>query len=134
MGKMEGKLVCSSPGCNKPASNLACPNCKKFGLNNYFCGQECFKKNYAAHKQVHAIAKQMIAANGGQLNDGVSCSLDSTKKEKEGLPVWAKGYSFSGPLRPALHSPKRTLPRTIRRPDYADHPAGVSESEERDKR
>ena len=58
-------LLCSSPGCEKPCSNnLACPNCKKLGINNYFCDQDCFKKNYAAHKKVHAIAKNLIAARG----------------------------------------------------------------------
>jgi len=58
-------LTCSSPGCSNPVtSNLACPNCRKLGLNNYFCTQECFKKNYAAHKKVHAIAQQVIAASG----------------------------------------------------------------------
>ena len=66
--------------------------------------------------------------------DGVSCAIDAPEEIKQSLPDWAKGYPFSGPLRPTLYSPKRTLPRTIRRPDYADHPAGVSESEERDKR
>jgi methionyl aminopeptidase len=32
-----------------------------------------------------------------------------------------------------MYSPMRTVPPEIRRPDYADHPAGVSESERRDK-
>mmetsp|Transcript_7098 Transcript_7098/g.16056 ORF Transcript_7098/g.16056 Transcript_7098/m.16056 type:complete len:80 (-) Transcript_7098:1467-1706(-) len=58
-------VTCSSPGCsNEVTKNLACPNCKKLGLNSLFCTQQCFKKNYAAHKQVHVIAKQVIAASG----------------------------------------------------------------------
>ena len=56
-------IICASQGCDKPVtSGLACPNCKKLGLDNYFCTQECFKKNYATHKKVHAIAKQVMAA------------------------------------------------------------------------
>jgi methionyl aminopeptidase len=49
------------------------------------------------------------------------------------MPEWARGFSFTGALRPALYSPKRTVPPTIRRPDYADHFAGVSHSEQQDK-
>jgi methionyl aminopeptidase len=53
---------CSSPGCTSEVlGNLACPKCKELGLNNYFCGQECFKKNYNAHKQVHTLAKQVLS-------------------------------------------------------------------------
>jgi methionyl aminopeptidase len=32
-----------------------------------------------------------------------------------------------------LYSPRRHVPSTIRRPDYANHPSGISESEQRDK-
>ena len=67
--------------------------------------------------------------------DGVSCPLDAPIDVKMSLPDWAKddNFSFSGRLRPALYSPKRTVPRSIRRPDYADNVAGISESEQRDK-
>jgi hypothetical protein len=58
-------VKCCSPGCVNPVTgNLACPVCKGLGLTNFFCGQDCFKKNYATHKQVHAIAKQVIATGG----------------------------------------------------------------------
>ncbi|VDM71785.1 unnamed protein product, partial [Strongylus vulgaris] len=33
---------------------------------------------------------------------------------------------FTGPLRPAKLTPKRTVPQSIARPDYAFHPEGVS--------
>ena len=32
-----------------------------------------------------------------------------------------------------MYSPKRTVPSNIRRPDYADNIAGISQSEQRDK-
>jgi methionyl aminopeptidase len=126
-------IICASPGCQKSVNTtLACPNCKKLGLDNYFCGQECFKKNYAAHKKIHAIAKQVIAAKAPK-SDGISCALDAPKELKLSLPDWTSNFSFSGSLRPTLLSPKRAMPRNIRRPDYADHFAGASESEQRDK-
>jgi len=131
-------LVCASVGCNNSVStNLACPNCKKLGLDNYFCTQECFKKNYAEHKKVHAVAKQVLAASGYQkenpTNNGVSCSLEAPAEVKLRQPDWAKNFHFRGRLRPTLLSPQRIIPRSIRRPDYADHIQGVSESEQRDK-
>lgn len=131
-------LVCASAGCNNSVStNLACPNCKKLGLDNYFCTQECFKKNYAEHKKVHAVAKQVLAASGNQkenlTNNGISCSLEAPAEVKLRQPDWARNFHFRGRLRPTLLSPQRIIPRTIRRPDYADHIQGVSESEQRDK-
>jgi methionyl aminopeptidase len=66
-------------------------------------------------------------------SDGVSCPEDAPGDSKLSLPIWARTYAFTGPLRPALYSPPRTVPPHIRRPDYADHYAGVSMSEQRDK-
>lgn len=39
-------------------------------------------------------------------------------------------YTYSGELRPFPQTPMRTVPDTIPRPDYADHPKGRSVSEE----
>lgn len=38
-------------------------------------------------------------------------------------------YNFTGKLRPAPQSEKRTVPPRIGRPDYADHPTGHPLSE-----
>ena len=40
-------------------------------------------------------------------------------------------YVYSGDLRPYPQTPKRPLPATIVKPDYADHPEGRSMSEEK---
>lgn len=132
--------VCASPGCGKVVtSNLACPKCIQLGLTPpYFCSQSCFKDNYGTHKQVHSLAKQIIESQGAQHRktpprDGVSCPVDAPKDVKMALPDWAKNYSFTGTLRPALYSPKRSVPKHIRKPDYADHLAGISEVERQDK-
>jgi methionyl aminopeptidase len=65
--------------------------------------------------------------------DGVSCPPDAAQDVKLSLPDWANYYDFTGPLRPALLSPRRPVPPRIRKPDYADHVAGVSECEQRDR-
>ena len=66
-------------------------------------------------------------------SDGVSCEPDAPQDVKLAPPVWAKNYRFTGDLRPAHYSPRRKVPPGIRKPDYADHIAGVSDSEQRDR-
>ena len=65
--------------------------------------------------------------------DGVSCGVDEPVDVQQSLPLWANSYSFTGSLRPCLLSPRRTVPSSIRKPDYADHPLGASLSEQRDR-
>lgn len=62
-----------------------------------------------------------------------SCNEDASDEAKQMLPTWAKYYEFTGTLRPCLQSPRRTIPDSIPRPDYATHPNGVSLSEQMDK-
>ena len=50
-------LVCSGADCGKEASgSLKCPTCLKNNVSSYFCGQECFKRNWKTHKSVHPKA------------------------------------------------------------------------------
>lgn len=51
--------------------------------------------------------------------DGITCDPGEDIDVRCSLPSWAQSYSFSGNLRPTLLSPKRTVPPSIRRPDYA---------------
>ncbi|CAJ0587817.1 unnamed protein product, partial [Mesorhabditis spiculigera] len=99
MSLLEGKL-CQGSGCGKPAS-LRCPTCLKMNLaDSFFCDQECFKANWGMHKGVHADLN-------GPYNP------------------WPN-YKFTGDLRPARLTFRRTVPEHIPRPDYALHPDGVS--------
>ena len=68
-------------------------------------------------------------------HEGVCCSLDAPESMKHRLPNWGATtmYPFTGPLRPTLYSPQRLIPATVRRPDYAHHPRGISELEERER-
>mmetsp|Transcript_23616 Transcript_23616/g.50543 ORF Transcript_23616/g.50543 Transcript_23616/m.50543 type:complete len:412 (-) Transcript_23616:118-1353(-) len=132
---------CTTPGCTNPVTKpLACPKCMQLGIRNVFCGQKCFKENYAQHKQIHAILQQMGAGGGGVGGhrktppDGIVCPVDSPELLKLSLPTWAKAYNFSGDLRPALMSPRRPITNNrVCKPDYAAHPGGVSDSEQRDR-
>jgi len=37
---------CAGKDCENDASSLQCPNCQKLGKENYFCSQDCFKRNW----------------------------------------------------------------------------------------
>lgn len=139
MGLVEG---CASPGCDKMLKNrLACPKCMQLGLPPvYFCSQDCFKTNYASHNKIHKVAKQVMEAKAREISthrkrppDGITCDSDESIEVRKSLPVWAQSYNFSGNLRPTLLSPKREIPMSIRRPDYADDQQGICISEQRDR-
>ncbi|XP_037752879.1 methionine aminopeptidase 1 isoform X2 [Chelonia mydas] len=113
--------VCETAGCSHEAK-LQCPTCIKLGIQgSYFCSQECFKGSWATHKLLHKKAKD-----------------EKTKREVSSWTVeddintdpWA-GYRYTGKLRPHYPlMPTRPVPSYIQRPDYADHPLGMSESEQ----
>lgn len=104
--------ICSSIGCNKLAK-LACPTCLKLLLlPSRFCDQECFKKSWNDHKNIHKIEKNKDVL----------------------LPLNFIGYHFTGNLRPFKLSTKRIVPECIIKPDYANHPMGFSISEYNDKK
>ncbi|KAG8134425.1 putative Methionine aminopeptidase protein [Naja naja] len=113
--------VCETAGCSSEAK-LQCPTCIKLGIQgSYFCSQECFKGSWATHKLLHKKAKD-----------------EKAKREVSAWTVdgdintdpWA-GYRYTGKLRPHYPlMPMRPVPSYIQRPDYADHPLGMSESEQ----
>lgn len=93
---------CNKPGCTNE-SKLRCPNCKKLGIKDesYFCGKECFQSYWAEHRKIH----------------------------EEYEPI-DDGFIYTGPLRRYKVTPRRPVPDSIVKPDYADHPEGISACEE----
>ncbi|PIK56371.1 hypothetical protein BSL78_06745, partial [Apostichopus japonicus] len=97
--------VCETVNCTKEAK-LQCPTCIKLGIEgSFFCEQDCFKGSWKQHKQVHKKERMK----------------NILQEQNEAAQTWP-GYFFSGPLRPHLKSPTRTVPEGIEKPDYADHP------------
>jgi methionyl aminopeptidase len=116
-------IICATPGCGKPAS-MACPTCAKYGLPpSLFCGQECFKGYWGTHKNIHALVQNAVLKAVGTPNPN---------RQPTDMPDEFRGFRFTGPLRPCQLSPRRAVPESIRRPDYADHISGLPLSEKRD--
>lgn len=96
-------------------------SCVKLGLPpTRFCDQECFKKSWPTHKGLHTAIK---AARAQMVTDPTKLAVDYE----------SSNYRFTGDLRPAKQTARRTVPAEIRHPDYASHPMGKSASEEADK-
>ncbi|GAB5037620.1 methionine type i [Nannochloropsis oceanica] len=116
------KGVCAAPSCTK-AATMACPKCLALKvaaeLGTLFCSQACFQNNWSEHKKVHKAP----SANAGLSKEHEPTPLDST------LPSEFRSYKFTGPLRPYRKTSQMTVPKTVQRPDYADHPGGVPRGE-----
>ncbi len=107
--------VCETPGCGKPAP-LQCPKCLEMKLKpSNFCSQPCFKSYYSVHKQLHSIALKLA-------------------QKGEDLVLRYATFRQTGTLLPYKQTPYREVPRSIKRPDYADDVRGVPHSELSSKR
>uniref|UniRef100_A0A0G4HYE1 Methionine aminopeptidase n=1 Tax=Chromera velia CCMP2878 TaxID=1169474 RepID=A0A0G4HYE1_9ALVE len=97
-------------GCSKEVSTtLSCPTCIKLEIPpSFFCTQECFKENWAAHKLHHKAAQNLKSFEEFQMRK-------------------FQNYTFSGKLRPHPITQQKKVPPHIQKPDYAD--TGVPESE-----
>jgi len=87
---------CASAGCGQ-AAKQSCPTCIQLGITPVarFCSQECFKGAWKEHN---------IAVH---------------KPVKERLNFVPPPFDYTGDLRPAWVSPRRTVPAHIQKPDYA---------------
>ncbi|KAG7226320.1 hypothetical protein INR49_003072 [Caranx melampygus] len=120
MASTETRRECETEGCSKDAK-LQCPTCIKLGIQgSYFCSQECFKGSWVSHKLLHKKAKE-----DKNQNESKNCMEKDINTDP-----WP-GYRYTGKLRPYYPlTPMRLVPSDIQRPDYADHPRGMSESEQ----
>ncbi|KAK5916362.1 hypothetical protein CgunFtcFv8_011354 [Champsocephalus gunnari] len=120
MASTEARRECETEGCSEDAK-LQCPTCIKLGIpGSYFCSQECFKGSWVSHKSVHKKAK-----DDKNQNDSKNCVENDINTDP-----WP-GYRYTGILHPHYPlTPMRLVPGDIQRPDYADHPRGISESEQ----
>ncbi|KJH52751.1 methionine aminopeptidase, type I [Dictyocaulus viviparus] len=110
--------TCEGWECEKPAK-LRCPTCIKLGLkDSFFCDQVRH-----ASRQIGQLIKINIRTQPRRTTHGLIFD--------KFLPDILQ---FSGSIRPARVTPKRSVPQSIPRPDYAIHPEGVSFEERKAKK
>ncbi|ETS75262.1 methionine aminopeptidase 1 [Pestalotiopsis fici W106-1] len=114
------KKKCLGADCENDAGSLQCPTCLKLGIkDSFFCSQDCFKKNWGDHKSMHKTAQ-------GKTQNGILHSIFPPKVVSKPDPATGffnpfPSYPFTGSLRPVYPlSPKRTVPKSIPHPDYAE--------------
>eukprot|EP00727_Mastigamoeba_balamuthi_P001985 m51a1_g11784 putative methionine aminopeptidase (400) ;mRNA; f:295926-297299 len=109
--------------CGKTAT-FRCPKCAELGLpDSNWCSQDCYKAGWKAHKPKHAAKEALIAAASSLIASVSHAPAPRTGPVSE---LFA-GYSFTGSLRPAEVTERRTVPSTILFPDYATTGIPVSE-------
>lgn len=118
--------VCVS--CQQPAK-LLCPKCVQLKLPTEtasFCCQECFKGAWATHKQLHkTVVVEDNSSTTPGFPEGWGYAVQRGRGRSREMPMW----NWTGDLKPYPISPKRVVPPSIPRPDYADHPQGYPEGE-----
>ncbi|KAJ6256712.1 hypothetical protein Dda_8578 [Drechslerella dactyloides] len=119
---------CKGVECTNPAGTLQCPTCLKLGIkNSYFCSQDCFKRSWSDHKQVHKTASEQSKSLLRTLKDWHK-PTPYPSNPATGTHDPFPNYPYTGSLRPVYPlSPYRSVPDHIARPDYAED--GIPRSE-----
>ena len=121
---------CQGETCAKEAK-LQCPTCIKLSMpkeTSFFCSQDCFKKNWTAHKILHKAGMRLfLFLKMFVLLFYLQCvfTLNFIAQTMQMNPNM--NFNFTGNLRPFPQSARRTVPAHIPRPDYADD--GIPSSE-----
>jgi len=63
------KRKCEGADCSNDAGTLQCPTCQKLGKESYFCGQDCFKRNWVGllrkiEQRIYKLAIAVKSAYG----------------------------------------------------------------------
>ncbi|TID13475.1 methionine aminopeptidase type I [Venturia nashicola] len=104
---------CAGGDCDKDADTLQCPTCQKIGKESFFCGQDCFKRNWAGHKTSH---KSLGNSFRSIFPPKVVSEPDPATGHFNPFPT----FPYTGTLRPVYPlSPRRSVPKKIKHPDYA---------------
>jgi methionyl aminopeptidase len=102
-------VKCENKGCGNVA-RFKCPSCIPFGINTYYCSQDCFRSSWPNHKLVHTLSQYMTDASNE--------SKDPAGAPPDNYNAYPN-YRYSGKLRPWPTTPKRSVPETIAKPEYA---------------
>ncbi|KAH0537182.1 hypothetical protein FGG08_006007 [Glutinoglossum americanum] len=113
---------CIGVDCQNDAGSLRCPTCLKLGKESFFCAQDCFKKSWSEHKDLH---KSLSNPHSALFPPETVSKLDPDTGLFNPFPT----FSFTGTLRPAYPlSFLRAVPKSIPWPDYGI--GGIPKSEQ----
>ncbi|KAK5329328.1 Methionine aminopeptidase 1 [Exophiala xenobiotica] len=103
---------CPGLNCGNDASTLQCPKCKDMGVESFFCSQDCFKRSWGEHKQLHKSTNP--------LRNFIAPKVVSKVDPETGTFNPYPTYPFTGSLRPVYPlSPRREVPKHIPHPVWA---------------
>ncbi|CAH0023300.1 unnamed protein product [Clonostachys rhizophaga] len=123
----QAKRKCLGADCSNDAGTLHCPTCLKQGVkDSFFCSQDCFKRNWNDHKSMHKSAQDDKKPSSSSNNASSIQPPIPPSRFYNPFP----NYPYTGSVRAVYPlSDMRTVPKSIRRPDYAD--TGISNAERR---
>lgn len=100
-------------GCGRTSqTRLCCPTCIELGRTSFFCGQECFTKNWAAHNQLHELLKRKKALAeeiSGASSTTSGASSTSTQPSTAHRPRPSASGTSTRPEESASAAPQRTF-------------------------
>lgn len=104
-------MACQGCG-NDSQKKLCCPTCVQLGRKSFFCGQECFTKNWKTHNQLHNLLKKQKAL------EQQAAASPATVENGEAGPVTlgtsSGSTALSAPPSSALGSAASTQPMSDR--------------------
>jgi len=94
-------MACQGCGCISQ-TRLCCPTCIEYGRTTFFCGQECFTKNWKTHSALHDLLKKNRAladleANGATATNGTTGMMQEGNSSSSGSTAQRSSPS-SAPL------------------------------------
>lgn len=135
------KRECEGADCSNEAGALQCPTCQKQGKASYFCGQDCFKRNWVSKfvfwrsplvqqlTRGQSEHKKSHKSTSNPLRNVFAPKVISEPDPDTGTYNPFPSYQYTGDLRPLYPlSQRRELPAHIPRPDYAKD--GIPRSEQ----
>eukprot|EP01066_Platyproteum_vivax_P001773 Platyproteum_vivax@DN12232_c0_g1_i1.p1 len=116
----------SCQGCGRETnSQLCCPKCTSMGRTTFFCSQNCFESNWAAHVKLHKLIQFTQPIPVAALNtwEAEGITLPTSIGHLTLTSMESKDKSFTSTHRKYVNSPKHNPSSSI--PSFAE-PASAS--------
>lgn len=103
---------------------MQCPKCKDLNISSFFCGQDCFRKNWSSHKSIHTQPQPKNDLNlmklAAALQQSGSSGIGKGEQLEDGAYDPFPNHPYTGTIRPHYPlSPKSKVADSVTLPDYA---------------